>query len=225
MSLTGGMYLLTKIHKNGRQLFYGNKMVELDGHYLATRIVNHILAELRSYFPEGKRISTLRGSYVNFREPTFIEEQTIWPLERIRDKMSKCNSSVELEPVMDMFIEVYQRFLRIKLLPSEMWGLYLDKLNLCMKEINFYILHQYFPNQKRTVSVSIKVRKAFLFPVSYAPIKVYFGSDCIQNLLTSKYGKLTLHLPEGFSFTFLALKGKRKNSRREFLSGNTRIRL
>jgi len=107
----------------------------------------------------------------------------------------------------------------------DMWNQYFQTLGVLAVEINDYCMKQYFPAQKDFVDAKIKVNKGFMTPAPLAPIKVYFGSDCIQYIYTTNKGEWTLKLPKGQEFTFWTSKDGNEASKSVFLSGNTKIKL
>ncbi len=200
--------------------------MELDGHYIATRIVNPQLSELISLMPERKVSKLISGGSHNFHEPSVAQELTTWPLENFRDQIAKCKTYKEFEMAMDELALIYHRFLRHKRkIWSELYTVVLKSMDSWLEEINAYNLTSYFPKGTRMVSVNLRTRKFLVLPAPYVPIKIYHDKNCIQYFITGKMGTKTVKLPRGNEFTFLARKGVMLRPKSKLLEEDTTVKL
>jgi len=221
-------------------------MPKIDGHEIATKIFERSIDAVRDYAkemenaivdvmektPESKKSEFLKDWGAPRLARTVINlGDMVQPLEHIKDKVSQCKSSAELESVVDSLIKLSQdKVDKVQVGPQTQWDVdmcakYLQMLAALALEMNDYCIKQYFPAERDFVDAKIKVSKGFMTPATLAPIKVYFGSDCIQHAYAIDKGEWVFKLPKGKEFTFWSLKDGKEVSKSVFLSGDTKIKL
>ena len=221
-------------------------MLKINGCEIATEIFDRFITAVRDYAremedaiveeakkgAESKKLEFLKDVDVEglFRGMYNLDRDMVQPLERIRDKISKCKSSTGLESAVDLLIKLFQDKVCVGEASQvqwvrDMWSKYLQILGALALEINDYCIKQYFPRQTDFVDAKVKVSKGFMTPAPLTPIKVYFASDYIQHAYTTDQGEWTFKLPKGEEFTFWTLKDGKEVSKSVFLSGDTKIKL
>ena len=220
-------------------------MPKIDGNEIATSIFDRFIDALRDYaekmeevFVEGlKKWSDSQKLDLHVEHIVKVSfnlnRDMVQPLEHIRDEVSKCKSPKEFESVVDSLIKLFQDKVLAATTYSlqqnqpllDIWNQYFQTLGALAAEIDDYCVKQYFPTQKDFVNAKVKVSKGFLTPAPLVPIKVYFGSDCIQYAYTTSKGEWMFKLPKGQEFTFWTLKEGEEVSKSVLLSGNTKVKL
>ncbi len=222
-------------------------MSKIDGYEIATKIFERFIDAVRDYAKEmedaiieGMKKGTESKKFFEgldvaklVRENFNLNRDMVQPLEGIRDKVSECKSPAEFETVADSLIKLFQdkvhateTYAIAQSQPLlDMWDKYLQTLGALALEINDYCVKQYFPMQGDFVQVKIKVSKGFMTPAPYAPIKVYFVSDCIQYACATNQGEWEFKLPKGKEFTFWTSKDGKEASKSVFLSGDIKVKL
>jgi hypothetical protein len=222
-------------------------MPKIDGQEIATKIFDRFIDAVRDYAQkmqeliiEGAKKGTekLKGfAGIDIekltRESFDLDGDMVQPLQQIRDEMSRCKSSAKFESVVDSLITLFRnKVLAVTTYAYQqnqplldMWNQYFKTLGALAASINDYYIEHYFPAQKDLVDVKLKVNKGFMTPAPLAPVKVYYGSDCIQYAFTTNKGEWIFKLPKGQEFTFWVLKDGKEVSKSVFLSGNTKIKL
>jgi len=222
-------------------------MSKIDGQEITAKIFDRFIDAVRDYatkmedaIVEGMKKGTESKKFFEgldveslARESFNLDRDMVQPLERIKDKVSECKSPTEFESVVDSLIKLFQDKLRVAETYSfggtqailDIWNKYLQTLAALALEINDYCIKQYFPTQGDFVYAKVKVSKGFMTPAPYAPIKVYFNSDCIQYACATNQGEWTFKLPKGKEFTFWTVKDGKEVSKSVLLSGDTKIKL